>query len=166
MNGISFQELQRYTQEERRKWRAWLEKQPAAALETPAGEAGGDTATVRGLLWHIAIVELFYAEFISGGKQKSNYRDLPHNTLGEIWQIGDAAQVQLEAYLAGAGEPDLAAVLTLERGSFRVQASRRKMLAHVFLHSLRHWAQLAMALRQHGYKTDWQHDFIFTEALA
>jgi uncharacterized damage-inducible protein DinB len=166
MSGISFQELQRYTQEGRRKWRAWLEKQPAAALEVPAGEAGGDTATVRGLLWHIAIVELFYAEFISGKKEKTNYRELPHSTLEEIWRIGDSAHEQLARYLAGAGEAALNEVLVLERGSFRVEASRRKMLAHVFLHSLRHWAQLAMALRQHGYKTDWQHDFIFTEALA
>ena len=165
MNGISFQELQRYTQEERRKWRAWLEKQPAAALEVPMGEPATDTATVRGILWHIAIVELFYAEFISGKKEKSNYRELPHGTLEEIWRIGDSAHEQLAQYLAGTGEADLNAVLTLERGSFHVEASRRKMLAHVFLHSLRHGAQLAMALRQHGYKTDWQHDFIFTDAL-
>ena len=165
MNGISFQELQRYTQEERRKWRAWLEKQPAAALEVPMGEAGTDTATARGILWHIALVELFYAEFISGKEEKSNYRALPRNTLEEIWQIGGSAHEQLSRYLASAGEADLSAVLTLERGSFRVEASRRKMLAHVFLHGLRHWAQLAMALRQHGYKTDWQHDFIFTDAL-
>ncbi len=166
MNGISFQELQRYTQEERRKWRAWLEKQPAAALEVPMGEAGTDTATVRGVLWHIAIVELFYAEFISDQAEKSDYRALPHNTLEEIWRIGDSAQQQLAGYLARARETDLSAVLKLERGSFRVEASRRKMLGHVFLHSLRHWAQLAMAMRQHGFKTDWQHDFIFTEALA
>ncbi|HXZ29035.1 MAG TPA: DinB family protein [Terriglobales bacterium] len=165
MTGISFQELQRYTQEERGKWRAWLEKQPAAALEVPAGEAGTDTASVRGLLWHIAIVELFYAEFISGRQEKSNYRELPHTTLEEIWRIGDSAQEQLAGYLARAGEADLDAALTLERGSFRVVASRRKMLAHVFLHGLRHWAQLALVLRQHGYKTGWQHDFIFTEAL-
>ena len=165
MNGISFPELQSYTQEERRKWRAWLEKQPAAALEVPVGEAGTDTATARGVLWHIAIVELFYAEFISGKKEKSDYRALPHNTLEEIWRIGDPAHQQLSEYLATCSEADLSAVLVLERGSFRVEASRRKMLGHVFLHSLRHWAQLAMAMRQHGYKTDWQHDFIFTEAL-
>ncbi|HYX67666.1 MAG TPA: DinB family protein [Terriglobales bacterium] len=166
MNGISFQELQSYTQEETRRWRAWLEKQPAAALEVPMGEAGTDTATARGILWHIAIVELFYAEFISGKSQKSDYRTLPRNTLEEIWQIGDSAQQQLSEYLARASEADLSAVLKLERGSFRVEASRRKMLGHVLLHSLRHWAQLATVLRQHGYKTDWQHDFIFTEALA
>ena len=166
MTGISFQELQRYTQEERRKWRTWLEKQPAAALEVPMGEAGTDTATVRGVLWHIAIVELFYAEFISGKKEKSDYRELPHNTLEEIWRIGESAQEQLAQYLAGASEADLGTVLTLERGSFRVEASRRKMLGHVLLHSQRHWAQLATVLRQHGHKTDWQHDFIFTDALA
>lgn len=166
MTGISFPELQRYTQEERRKWRAWLEKQPAVVLEVPMGEAGTDTATVRGILWHIALVELFYAEFISGKAEKTDYRALPRNTLEEIWRIGDSAHEQLAGYLARASEADLGEVLKLERGSFRVEATRRKMLAHVLLHSQRHWAQLATVLRQHGYKTDWQHDFIFTEALA
>ena len=33
------------------------------------------------------------------------------------------------------------------------------------LHGIRHWAQIATALRKAGYKQDWPHDFIFTEAV-
>ncbi len=32
-------------------------------------------------------------------------------------------------------------------------------------HSMRHWAQLAMALRERGVEQDWKHDFIFTETM-
>ncbi len=39
------------------------------------------------------------------------------------------------------------------------------MLTHAVVHAIRHWAQLATLLRQQGYKTDWQHDVLFSDAI-
>jgi uncharacterized damage-inducible protein DinB len=46
-----------------------------------------------------------------------------------------------------------------------VDASRRKLFAHILLHSTRHWAQLSSLLREAGYKTEWAKDFLFSEAM-
>ncbi|HEV2422267.1 MAG TPA: DinB family protein [Candidatus Acidoferrales bacterium] len=40
-----------------------------------------------------------------------------------------------------------------------------KIVTHVLLHEIRHWAQIATLLRLHGLK-DELHDFIFTPVLG
>src|SRR5438874_2703066 len=47
----------------------------------------------------------------------------------------------------------------------QVKPTRRKCFIHVVVHSTRHWAQLATALRAAGHAQDWQHDLIFTTAI-
>jgi uncharacterized damage-inducible protein DinB len=39
------------------------------------------------------------------------------------------------------------------------------MFAHAMLHGVRHWAQLATALREKGHGTDWGHDFLFSDVM-
>jgi uncharacterized damage-inducible protein DinB len=39
------------------------------------------------------------------------------------------------------------------------------MFAHAMLHGVRHWAQLATALREAGHGTDWGHDFLFSDVM-
>jgi uncharacterized damage-inducible protein DinB len=74
--------------------------------------------------------------------------------------------MKLTAFLAGATEKDLNDTLTFETKSAGTRtASRRKIVAHALLHSIRHWAQIATALRQHGFPQDWGHDFLFSEAM-
>ena len=47
-----------------------------------------------------------------------------------------------------------------------LHASRRKLFAHILLHSIRHWAQLSSLLREAGYKTTWPKDLLFSRAIA
>ena len=44
-------------------------------------------------------------------------------------------------------------------------ATRRKILFHGLLHSIRHYAQLATLVRQHGIKPDWPMDLMFLVAM-
>ena len=39
------------------------------------------------------------------------------------------------------------------------------MYIHALLHSMRHWAQLATALREAGYATDCGKDFLYSEVM-
>jgi hypothetical protein len=39
------------------------------------------------------------------------------------------------------------------------------MFIHALLHSMRHWAQLATALREAGLPTNWGKDFLMNEAM-
>lgn len=165
IGGIRFGELLRYNSDEVRRWRDWFAKQPAEALQVPVGATGGETADVRGMLRHIFLTELFYAELLAG-KKASDYRALPHHSLDEIFAIGERAEETLGRYLATVDDDELKTYIMLPfRKDDPIRGTKRKMLAHVFLHSVRHWSQVATALRQHGYKHDWQHDLVFSDAL-
>jgi uncharacterized damage-inducible protein DinB len=160
--GISFQELMHYTESETRRWQGFLQLRPDA-LDLELDIAGANN--VRGLIVHIFAVELRYAERLSGAVP-TPYDRLPTGSLDEIFSIGDTARQTIRQYLAHATEADLGTVLNFEtRTAGMLSSSKRKIVAHVLLHGTRHWAQIATALRQRGYKQDWPHDFIFTDAM-
>lgn len=48
----------------------------------------------------------------------------------------------------------------------RVSASAGKMVAHMLVHGIRHYAQLATALRAQGHPQPWQHDLILGEGFG
>lgn len=45
------------------------------------------------------------------------------------------------------------------------RASARKLVAHILLHGLHTWAQLATVVRLHGIATGWRHDLLMNGAL-
>jgi uncharacterized damage-inducible protein DinB len=66
-----------------------------------------------------------------------------------------------------ATDADLAKVMEFStRTAGVLRASKRKMFTHAMLHGVRHWAQLATALREKGHGTDWPHDFLFSDVMA
>ncbi len=160
--GVSFQELMHYNDAETRRWREFLEHH-RAALDVQVDIAGAKD--IRGLIVHIFAVELRYAERLLAAAP-TPYEQLPTGSLDEIFCIADTARQKLRHFLDRATGADMKKVLTFEtRTAGTLSSSQRKIVAHVLLHGTRHWAQVATALRQHGYKQDWPHDFIFTDAL-
>ncbi len=160
--GITFQELMHYTEAETRRWHGFFQQHPRS-LDFEVGIA--DAKDIRGIIVHIFAVELRYAQRLLGATP-TPYEQLPTGSLDEIFSIGDTARHKIKQYLAQASDTELRTVLTFEtRTAGTLSSSKRKIIAHTLLHSTRHWAQIATALRQHGYKQDWPHDFIFTDAL-
>jgi uncharacterized damage-inducible protein DinB len=48
-----------------------------------------------------------------------------------------------------------------------IEASYQSIaFVHVLMHSIRHYAQLATLMRQHGIKPDWPGDYLFMQATA
>ena len=69
-------------------------------------------------------------------------------------------------YFATATDEDLAIVMGFPtRTAGTIRASKRKMFAHAMLHGVRHWAQLATALREAGYATNWGKDFLYSPVM-
>ena len=160
--GISFQELMHYNDAETRRWHEFFEQHPDAP-DLEVGIAGAKD--IRGLVLHIFAVELRYAERLLGAAV-TPYEQLPTGSLGDIFCIADTARQKLRHFLTGATDADMKKLLTFEtRTAGTLSSSQRKIVAHVLLHGTRHWAQVATALRHRGYKQDWPHDFIFTNAL-
>ena len=163
--GISFGDLLRYNESEAMKWRAWLEAQPSDLLDAPFGNAAKRMGNVREMIRHIFITEWVYACVLNG--EPYDGRDqFKHDSIAELFAIGDRARAGLRKYLANATGVELGNSLTLSAAGFTISGSARKFLTHTFVHSLRHWAQLATVLRQHGRETSWPHDFVLSDAIA
>lgn len=43
-----------------------------------------------------------------------------------------------------------------------VSASKYKIASNVFLHGIRHWAQIATVLRREGFTDQWAHDMLLS----
>ena len=163
--GISFHDLFRYHADETRRWRQWLEKQPPEAIDIPMGaEANQEIGTVRSMLFHIFIVEWVYAQILNG-LPYDGWSQFQQDSLETIFRASEAAQAGLRKFLDTATPELLAGDATISGRGMTMTGSRRKFLMHTFLHSARHWAQLAMVLRQHGHKTDWQHDLVLSDVI-
>jgi uncharacterized damage-inducible protein DinB len=100
-------------------------------------------------------------------RERLSYDDFPASNSDELFAYGSTARVRFREILANTSDAGWYEVLTFgsKAAGLSITATRRKMFAHVMLHSLRHWAQLATALRQHSFKQDWMHDFIFTSVM-
>jgi uncharacterized damage-inducible protein DinB len=162
--ALTFREMLDWTAAETARWHGWLTAQPPAVLDLPHGT--GRTATVRGLVHHVVAVERRYADRLLGGPV-AEYHDVRADSVEALFAEAAEARARLERFLAGADEAALARRLTFETltaGTFT--ASARKIVAHALLHGVRHWAQLATALRQAGHPTDWGHDLLLSDALA
>jgi uncharacterized damage-inducible protein DinB len=160
---LTIRELLDYTAAETRRWQRWLAAQPAEVLDLPIG--AGRTATARGLIHHTIVVERRYTDRLRG-EPVTTYESVPSDSLDALFATFDDTRVRLDAWLASANDADLAQILefqTLSAGT--LTGSARKVLVHLLLHGVRHWAQLATALRQQGHATDWSHDILMSDAL-
>jgi len=160
---LTIRELLDYTAAETRRWQRWLAAQPAEVLDLPIG--AGPTATARRLIHHTIVVERRYTDRLRG-EPVTTYESVPSDSLDALFATFDDTRVRLDAWLASANDADLAQILefqTLSAGT--LTGSARKVLVHLLLHGVRHWAQLATALRQQGHATDWPHDILMSDAL-
>jgi uncharacterized damage-inducible protein DinB len=77
------------------------------------------------------------------------------------------ARRRLEQFISQAKPEEWAEVLTFETiTAGTLKASKRKIVAHALMHGVRHWAQIATALRQAGHGGQWMHDLLMSSALA
>ncbi len=160
---ISFTELLASNQAQARQWRKWFDEQPATVLDLPLSIALAKN--VREFLLHIFAVELRYAERLKG-LPITAYETLPNDSVNELFGVGEKAAGMYREYFATASDDDLTSVIEFPtRTAGVVRASKRKIVVHALLHSVRHWAQLATALREAGYPTNWGKDFLYSEVM-
>lgn len=163
-DALGFADLMAYTDGETRRWEAWLRDAGPAALAVSLGE--GRWKTVGELIYHVFLVERRYAERLLG-EPVTPYADEPPRGVDEIFAGYPEARGRLERFVARAGPDEWGQMLTFETilaGTF--SASGRKVVAHALLHGIRHWAQIATALRQAGHGEQWMHDILASPAIA
>lgn len=163
MIAIPFQDLFHYHDDETRRWRQWLEQQAPEILDLSMGSNADQMATVRAMLFHIFIVDWVYAQTLSG-ESFDAWSSFKQDSLHDLFHLADTAQAGLRKFLDAATPATLDTIATLSGQGMTLTGTRRKFLMHTFLHSARHWAQVAMVLRQHGHKTNWHHDYVMSDS--
>jgi uncharacterized damage-inducible protein DinB len=159
---LSIDELLRYSSEERDKWRGWLAARPAA-LEA-AVQAGGRFPTVGKLIDHIFLVERRHLQRLAG-QPLAETTGLTGNNVAPLFDYGASVRREMEQFLRELGEEEADAVRTIEVRDRQWTMSPRKLLFHILLHELRHWAQIALAVRLGGFDPPGEHDLFHSNAL-
>lgn len=160
--GIQFNELLNDNQASTEKWIAWF-RANEAAFDVPCSVF--NSSTVRGVVKHIFAVELRHSQRLRG-EEVIAYDAIPDGSVDDLYAIHVRALENLRKFLAETDDASLTEVIQIQTVSAGlVHGSRRKLFAHILLHSLRHWAQLTTVLRENAFKTDWPKDFFFSEAV-
>ena len=159
---ISIDELLRYSSEERDKWRQWLVRHPAA-MESPVQPAGG-FPTIGKLIDHIFIVERRHLQRLHG-QPLSTATGLTGNNVPPLFDYGASVRRELEQYVRDLGDEEADEVRQFNVRDRMWPMSPRKLLFHILLHELRHWAQVALAIRLAGFDPPGDHDLFYSHAL-
>jgi uncharacterized damage-inducible protein DinB len=159
---LAFDEMLRYTAEEREKWRAWFRTHPDA-MDVPV-QPGGRYATVGKLIDHIFLVERRHLQRIHG-EPLATETGLTGNNAAPLFDYGASVRRELEHFVRELqdGEADQVRTFSVRDQEWRM--TLRKMLFHIVLHETRHWAQIALAIRVTGIEPPGDHDLFYSRAL-
>ncbi len=165
MDGtLAFAELLGWVRAETGRWRGWFARQPEAVWAVPVGT--GRTATVRDLLFHVYVVDLRYGQRLLG-LPVSTYEQEQTATPIAVFDVAAKAHDLLERFLREATPAEWERIHTFETISAgTLTASGRKIVAHTLTHHVRHLAQVATAVRQHGFPSDWGHDLLLSDVMT
>src|SRR5262245_22543833 len=157
--AIAIRDLLDYTDYLAQRWLKYFQQNPGA-LEV---NVGGRTGTIRDLTNHIFQVEQFFADLLAvegaGSMAPPARKEAPK--LEELAQVHQETQQKLVRYIDSANEEKLEKTRTLGA----VTVSERKILAQTVLHSVHHWAQVAMEVRQAGFPTERPQDIIASPVM-
>lgn len=130
-------------------------------LTVPCDVAG--VKCVGELMQHIVAVQLRYAERLAGLPETS-YDAIAYDTVAALFATHDRA---MELFCGLSADPAFDWSQEIEfstRVMGRLAASRKTIFIHALMHGIRHYAQLATLVRQHGVKPDWPMDYLFMGA--
>ena len=162
MLALGFDELVRYTDDERARWRRFFVEHPQAleAVVQPSSRF----ATVGQLIDHVFLVERRHLQRLRG-EPVVEKTGLTGNNAPPLFDYGASVRRELEQYVRQLDEDEADQLRTFDVRNQQWPMTPRKLLFHVLLHEIRHWAQIALAVRLAGLEPPGDHDLFFSRAL-
>ena len=167
---LTIRELLDYTDEERDKWRRWTEERGGGPLKLPL--AGETHTSVGALILHVFWAEMYYARWMRGevltpeSELARENKDLSGDDAGRLFDFGRRARREMRDFADAAGAAEWEKTYEVESGGFRLRGTARKLIAHILVHEVRHWAQAAVVVRQAGLAPPGDHDLCFSESFG
>ena len=159
---LAFEELLRYSDEERGKWRRFFVTH-SAALELPL-QRDARFNTIGKLVDHIFLVEQRHLQRLRH-EPLATTTGLTATNAPPLFDYGASVRRELEQYVREIDEDDAHVERVFEVREQQWSMTPRKLLFHMLLHEVRHWAQIALALRLAGLEPPGDHDLFFSGAL-
>ena len=156
--AVDLQNLISYSDHERTKWKTWLAAD-RSRLAIPF-QTGGRFATIGSLLNHVFWVEERHLSRLEGHPLPDT--TVPEDDVQALFEFGDRVRAHLRGYVTTVDEKRFSEPITFSlRGGPMVTVLRRKLAAHILLHEIRHFAQIAYAVRVAGHEPPGEHDYFF-----
>lgn len=157
--SIAVRDLLAYTDYLAQRWHAYFKQNPGALKV----DVGGRTGTLEDLVTHIFQVENFFADLLlqAGAGSARPPQKVEAPDLDGLARLHQDAHDKLARYIGSVSDEGLEHTRTLGA----VTVSERKILAQTVLHSVHHWAQVAMEVRQAGFPQERPQDIIASPVM-
>jgi uncharacterized damage-inducible protein DinB len=160
MVALTGEELVAWNDKTAEQWRNLLEAHPNL-LALPCDVAG--VKTVGELMQHIVAAQLRYAERLSGSPATA-YEEIRYGTPAELFATHAQGMDLFRRLLADLAYDWDEEVEFVTRRAGTLVATRKTFFIHAQTHGIRHYAQLATLVRQHGVTPEWPMDYLFMGA--
>ena len=165
LSGSTINDLLDYTDWERQQWLDWLRQQDQQVLEISSGPSvDGRFEKIGDLVRHIFSAEKRYVEKLTG-RCLTDTATIPANNLELLFEFGRQSRQELKGFIEALPAEDDDKPQEFKLMNSTLTASPRKIVTHVSMHEIRHWAQIATLCRLNGLQVD-MHDFLFSPVMG
>ena len=161
---IELEALLGYSDQERAKWRDWIAADSGRL--SIVLQPGGRFPTVADLLDHVFFVERRHLCRLEGGTPPES-TGVPLGDWQRLFEYSELVRADMRRYVSDLTDVAANEVITWEAiGIGPIAMSRRRLLTHILLHEIRHFAQLALAARTGGVEPPGKHDLFYFEEFV
>jgi len=164
MLTLNLTDLLDYTDWERQRWHARIRQYGEQTLEVSAGPHGdGRFERVGSLISHIFSAEKRYVERLTG-QALTDPATIPTKGVEALFEFSRQSRSELKRLIETFPAQEWDVVKEFKILDFVIRATPRKIVVHILMHEIRHWAQIATLFRLNGLKVEF-HDFLFSPVL-
>jgi len=163
--NLSLNDFVEYTDWERYKWYDWLRQHGEHVLKIGTGSHGdGRFETVGDVVKHIFSAEKRYVDRLSG-RQLTDTSSVSNHDIEGLFQFAEESRKDLKDLVETFPTQEWDIPKDFKILDYLLRATPRKIVVHVLMHEIRHWAQIATLLRLNGLAGEF-HDFLFSPVMG
>jgi len=160
--NLTLKELLTYSEEEQDRWQNWFASHGDEPLRFPL--SGDRMPSLGSMIQHALGTELWFAEHL-GGAAITEWWTEPAGAAASLFELGTAAKRKLRQLIEHVPPEEWGRMVELQGGGRSFRVSVRKAVGNALVHEIRHWAQVAIIVRQHGLAPPGDHDLILSRVL-
>jgi len=162
---VTIADLMQYTEWERGKWIRLFGKTPSALGLSVGPNRDDRFNTVGDWVRHIFAAEIRYVERLSG-RPLTEIAGMRNDNVEELFEFGKRTRKELRRFLENFPDTEWDVPREMQILNFIVKATPNKIVVHIVMHEIRHWAQIATLLRLSGFRGDFGDDFIVSPVMG